>query len=170
MPNPIIETERLDLCEWRSEDWTEFRPIATDSDVVKYITGGAPWPDERIQDFVRRQVEGQLRRGFSMWQLRPKTDGRLIGFCGLQPWRGWEDIEIGWWLAKDCWGQGLATEAARAALAYGFETAKLDRIIAVVHVDNLASQRVAEKLGMERERTAVCEGFDVLVYSTAKPA
>jgi ribosomal-protein-alanine N-acetyltransferase len=160
-----LETERLSLCPWESGDWTAFRPIATDPEVMRYITGGEPWLDGQIQEFVDRQIDCQRRRGFCLWKLISKADGRLVGFCGLQPWRDSDEIEIGWWLARDCWGQGLATEAATAALRHGFDAAGLKRLIAVIHKSNSRSRRVAQKLGMGFEKMIPFRGMELLIYS-----
>jgi len=77
------ETERLILDAWGSADWTAFRPIATDVEVMRYITGGAAWSDERIQSFVGRQMELYRTRGFCRWKVMRKPDRNLIGFCGV---------------------------------------------------------------------------------------
>ncbi len=163
-----LETERLWLRAWQESDLADFRPIATDPDVIRYIGDGTPWDDERIRDFIGRQISSQRRNGFCLWQLVPKDGGGLIGFCGLQPWRQSGEIEIGWWLAKEHWKKGLATEAARACLRHGFENAQLKRIIAVVLKPNQASRRVAEKLGMAVEKTTLCEGQEALIYAIEK--
>ena len=172
---PLLETERLLLRPWRVDDRDAFRPIATDPEVMRYITGGKPWADEQIDDFVQRQIQGLDRNGFCLWRLLWKQQAeRLIGFCGLQPWRdrpgleiGYHGvIEIGWWLARDCWGQGFATEAARMVLRYGFETAGLEKIIAVTHRDNKASQRVAGRIGLTFERVVPLQTIEIWVYSS----
>jgi RimJ/RimL family protein N-acetyltransferase len=115
--NPILsvplETERLVLDQWQSADWTDFRPIATDSEVMRYITGGVPWTDEQIRGFVDRQVKLYSERRFCRWKLLRKPERELIGFCGVGFWRDAPEPEIGWWLERKSWGQGLATEAAR---------------------------------------------------------
>ncbi len=164
-----METKRVLLRPWEAEDWIAFRPIATDPQVMRYITGGTPWTDERIQEFVQRQIRHFAERGFCLWKLRAKEDasGRIIGFCGLQPLAidGQEEVEMGWWLAKDCWGRGLATEAARLALGFGFERAGLTRIISICRPDNAASQRIMEKLGMTFERNYTHKGIPVRLYS-----
>ncbi len=170
----MLETERLLLLPWRTEDAGAFHPIATDPRVMRYITGGEPWSGEQIQEFIARQVAGLERNGFCLWRLTPKQQpGRLIGFCGLQPWRdrpgleiGYDGvIEIGWWLAPDFWRQGLATEAARAALRFGFEQAGLEKIIAVTHRDNQASQRVARRLGFTFEQAIALETMNLWVFA-----
>ena len=79
----ILETERLALSTWQSCDWTSFRPIATDIEVMRYITGGVPWIDELIQAFVDRQVSLYTELGFCRWKLCEKSTGELIGFCGV---------------------------------------------------------------------------------------
>ena len=70
----ILETERLILDTWQSTDWTAFRPIATDVEVMRYITGGVPWSDEQIRSFVDRQIELCRTQGFCRWKLLEKLD------------------------------------------------------------------------------------------------
>ena len=94
---------------------------------------------------------------------------RMIGFCGLQPLDGTTEVEIGWWLALNSWGQGLATEAARRALQDGFERAGLARIVAVALAANRASIHVMEKLGMKYERDMVHRGFEVVLHAVNRP-
>src|SRR5713101_7756943 len=164
-----LETKRMFLRPWEEEDWLAFRPIATDPEVMRYITGGTPWTDEQIQEFVQRQIRHFAERGFCLWKLLAKENagGRIIGFCGLQPLviDGQPEVEIGWWLAKDCWGRGLATQAARIALRFGFERAGLTRIISICRPDNAASQRIMEKLGMTFERNYIHKGVPVRLHS-----
>jgi RimJ/RimL family protein N-acetyltransferase len=145
----MLETARLFLDQWQSGDWTELRPIATDPEVMRYITGGVPWSDERIRTFVDGQVRLYEERGFCRWRLVERESGSVIGFCGVGAWRDCPDPEIGWWLARRYWGRGLATEAANAALKDIFERVKLDRVISIARPANIASTRIMEKLGLE---------------------
>src|SRR3954470_24865901 len=78
-----LETPHLRLCTWDDSDLERFRPIATDPRVMRFITGGTPWPDERIQLFLRRNQETFCDHGFCRWKLEEKPSGDLIGFCGL---------------------------------------------------------------------------------------
>lgn len=168
-----LETERMFLRPWEAEDWLAFRPIATDPEVMRYITGGTPWTDEQIREFVQRQIRHFAERGFCLWKLLAKevASGRIIGFCGLQPLEieGTEEVEIGWWLARDYWGKGLATEAARIALRFGFEHAGLARIVSIALPENAASLHVMEKLGMTHERKTTNKSVPVLLYSIHSP-
>jgi RimJ/RimL family protein N-acetyltransferase len=165
----MIETARLRLLPMLSEDWLALRPIATDPEVVRYISNGVPWSDERIQEFVGRQVKHFKDYGYCFWKLLHKENGEMIGFCGLQPLPGTDEIEIGWWLARAWWGQGLATEAAREALRHGFERAGLDRIVAIAILENRASTHIMEKLGMKYERDTMHRGDKVVLYAIANP-
>lgn len=164
-----LETSRLRLLPWQPEDWIQLCPIAKDPEVVRYISGGEPWPDERIREFVGRQVAGFSARGFCFWRLEYKADSEIIGFCGLQPLDGTLEIEIGWWLARSRWGQGLATEAAREALRDAFERVGLERIVAIAQAANRASTHIMEKLSMKYERDTTYRNVDVVLYAIARP-
>jgi ribosomal-protein-alanine N-acetyltransferase len=161
----ILETDRLRFATWMKEDWEEFQKIATDPLVVRYLGTGVPWPEERVKEFVNRQCENWEKDGFCLWKILPKEGDALIGICGLQRLPGGLDVEIGWWLAPAYWGQGLATEAARMALAYGFEVSKLERIVAIAQAANRDSLRVMEKIGMRFEREALHKGIRVVLYA-----
>lgn len=130
-------------------DWMDFRPIATDPEVMRYINGGVPWSDEQIQSFVKRQVELYEGQGYCRWRLSLKGSSEIIGFCGVGLWQ--DAPEIGWWLARRYWGMGLASEAARKALQDVFERTQLDQIISVAQAENAASIRIMEKLGLTKE-------------------
>lgn len=156
---------------WSAEDWLQLRPIARDPEVVRYISDGQPWSDERIQDFVQRQVAGFAARALCFWRLLPKEAlgvkdaEQMIGFCGLQPLPETSEIEIGWWLARAWWGKGLATEAAREAMRDAFDRGRLERIVAIALPENRASTHVMEKLGMHFERETTNRGFRVVLYA-----
>ena len=161
----ILETERLILDTWESADWTEFRVLATDPEIMRYITGGDPWSDEKIQSFVERQIDTYRTRGFCRWKLLSKPDRRLIGFCGANFWRDADDPEIGWWLDRAYWGRGLASEAAVPALRDLFERVRLDRVISVAMPDNQASTRIMRKLGFEFDGEFESQGVRLVRYA-----
>jgi len=161
----ILETERLILDTWQSADWTALRPIATDVEVMRYITGGVPWSDDQIRSFVDRQIELYCTQGFCRWKLLDKPDQNLIGFCGVGLWRNMVEPEIGWWLARPCWGRGLATEAAVVTLRDAFERLRLDRIVSIAMIGNTASTRIMEKLGLKFDSEFENEGFRLVKYA-----
>jgi ribosomal-protein-alanine N-acetyltransferase len=162
----MLRTARLILEPWQSTDWQAFRHIATDPEVMRYITGGVPWSDEQIQNFVYRQVMFHAARGFCRWKLTEPSSGELIGFCGAGIWRDLPDPEIGWWLARRCWGQGLATEAARAALQDAFERVRLERVISIAMPQNTASIGIMKKLGMKFDGEFQNDGVGLVRYAS----
>jgi ribosomal-protein-alanine N-acetyltransferase len=141
------------------------RPLATDVEVMRYITGGVPWSDEQIQEFVNRQADLYRRRGFCRWKLLEKPARSMIGFCGVGFWRDWLEPEIGWWLARPYWGRGLATEAAVVALRDAFERVRLEKIVSVAMAGNKASIRIMEKLGLEFDCEFENDGVRLVKYA-----
>jgi ribosomal-protein-alanine N-acetyltransferase len=163
-----IQTARVWLMPWRPADSVALRPIAQDVRVMRFITGGKAWSDDQVREFIARQMRFEARYGFCMWSLRRRPDGRLIGLCGMQPLTlgGRREIEIGWWLAVNCWGRGLATEAARAVMSAASRRYGLRRVVAVAMQENWASRGVMRNIGMDYERESKRRGFEVVVYST----
>ena len=104
-----------------------------------------------------------------MWPLVYRENQERIGFCGFDRLWGGEEIEIGYWLAPDYWGKGLATEAAQAVMRYGRDTLGLRQIVAVAQPENKASIRVLKKLGMIREKNVTHEGVAHVFYRSGEP-
>jgi len=164
----MLETERMWLCAWEPDDWRVLAPIVQDAEVARYLGDGQPFTEERVREFVQRQCTGLTRNGFCMWQPVLKATGEPLGFCGLQPLVETELIEIGWVFARTHWKHGLAREAARAAMRFGFASAGLPELVAVIAPPNAASIRVAEALGMRYRRQRVHQGFEVAEYAMSK--
>ncbi len=139
--------------------------LSSDPEVVRYIGDGSPWSEDRTREFVERQRIFIASRGYGRWKLVRKDSGAFAGFCGIGWLQGLDDPEIGWWLSKDCWGQGLATEAARVALRDGLQRVQLPRIVSIAQAGNAASIRIMEKLGMTREREFEFRGVRVAQYA-----
>lgn len=117
---------------------------------MRYVGDGAPWTRERTRQFIEEAAAFEREHGYCRWPLVAKNSETLIGFCGFIA--ADEGAEIGWRLASEYWGRGLATEAAQAVLKFGAETFGFRRVMATVHCENRASLRLAEKLGMSLER------------------
>lgn len=165
---PEIETPRLRLRAFRADDLDALCLVFGDTDVMKYISGGKPRPRDETETGLRRTIEGWHRRGFGLWAVVEKATGSVIGYCGLILLDGTPEIEVAYGLAKSSWGKGFASEAARAALRYGFEELKLERVVAVVNPQNIASQRVLEKLGMKYTKDAHHYDEDLMYYEISK--
>ncbi len=141
-----FESERLIFREWFDADVPAFHRICSDPRVMEFVGDGRTWGIERTERFICHATESLRESGFCQWPLIHKADAALIGYCGfLQTGDG---PEIGWRLAPEYWGRGLATEAARVALDHGFQELGFQRVVATVQSANEASIRVIQKLGM----------------------
>lgn len=161
------EGTRLLLCRWQPEDWRALRPLTNDGDVMRFINYGVPWTDDQRRTFVNKQCRQYEQLGYCYWKLLDRGTHRLIGFCGVQPLLDSHETQIGWWLVKDCWGRGLASEAARAALDDAFTRAGLQRVVALAMPDHHTSRRIMEKLGMTYEGNVVELGVELAFYAIA---
>ena len=108
----ILETNRLILRRWTPADELPLYGICSDPLVMQYVGDGAPWSRERTRQFIEEALATEKQYGYCRWPLILKDDGALTGFCGFTPAE--HGAEIGWRLAREYWGRGLATEAAPA--------------------------------------------------------
>ncbi|MGH8292399.1 MAG: GNAT family N-acetyltransferase [Gammaproteobacteria bacterium] len=143
-----IETARLRVRSWEAADRPAFERFAADAEMMRYINGGRGWDTTRIDGWLARQAQNLARHGCCMGAVVLKQTGEVIGVGGIQPLEQAGIFEIGWWIWKDYWNRGLATEMARGFVAYAFNIMQLPQVVALVDPPNLASIRVAEKLGM----------------------
>lgn len=141
-----LESERLLLRQWRETDADDYFAICHDANVMKYLTGKPFTRLESWRHLAYLAGHWQLR-GFGHWAVELKSSGRLIGRVGFIEPDGWPGFEIGWTLAHDCWGKGYATEGAKAALNYAFDSLAKTEVISIIHPQNTASMKVAERLG-----------------------
>lgn len=145
-----LKTARLIVRQWRDEDYAPFAAMVADPDVMRYFprTLSREESDERI-DFYRSLID---RDGWGLWALQLRETGEFIGFTGLhevEPELPFAPaVEIGWRLATKAWGKGYASEAAAAALRFGFEDLSFSEIAAYAAVENARSTTVMERLGM----------------------
>lgn len=147
----MIETERLILRPWRDRDRAAFAEINADPRVHDWL--GGPIPPAATDAMVDRINAAMAANGFGLWAAEHRADGRLAGMIGLSR-VGAGDlpvgpcVEIGWRLHPDFWGQGLASEGARAVLDWGFGPGGLAEILAFTAQSNRASQAVMRRIGM----------------------
>lgn len=147
----MIETARLLLRPWRDEDRAAFAEINGDPRVGDWLGGAI---DRAASDALMDRIRADMAdQGFGFWAAELRTDGRLAGMIGLRRVEflaGGPTIEIGWRLHADVQGQGLATEGASAALAWGFANTGTPEIVAFTAQTNERSQAVMRRLGMRR--------------------
>lgn len=150
------ETERLVLRDWRDEDLDALQQICCDPQVMATI--GPVQDRETTRAMLGRLAERTARDGCTFWALERKADARMIGFCGVA--LGTvpvieNELEIGWRLASDCWGQSYAREAAEASLDWAAANRPGEPVFAITSVDNARSRGLMARLGMR-----YCEGMD----------
>ena len=145
-----LETSRLLLRPWRKEDLDAYARICADPEVTRYVSG--PLSRQESEEQGSRFVRHWEERGFGLWAVEHRASGAFIGFIGLLHQHDWpigeHKTEVGWRLDRAFWGRGLATEGAQASVRYGFEELGLEGMISIIHPENMASRRVAEKAGL----------------------
>lgn len=148
----MIQTRRLILRPWRPEDLQPFAEQNADPVVMRFL--GGPLTRTQSDDYAARAEQHLAAHGYCKWAVEAPGVAPFIGAVGLSHVRFEADftpaVEIAWRLHRRHWGQGYATEAARAAIQDGFSRASLREIVALTALGNIPSQRVMERLGMTR--------------------
>jgi [ribosomal protein S5]-alanine N-acetyltransferase len=153
MQGVTLTTDRLILREFREDDLAAVHEYASDPEVVRYMPWG-PNSEDDTRDFIARALVYQSDDPRANYELAItlRGDGKLVGGCGIHGMSfANRSALMGYCLHRDAWGHGYATEAARALLAFGFDTLRLHRVAATCDIGNIASARVLEKIGMRRE-------------------
>jgi RimJ/RimL family protein N-acetyltransferase len=148
-----IETARLLLRDWRTEDIEPFARMNQDPLVMRFFPATLPFEESRAK--AERSAKVLAEQGWGCWAVELKAEAAFIGFIALaEP--SFEAhftpcVEIGWRLAKAYWGRELAPEGARAVLAFAFDRLRLEEVVSFTAAANAPSRRVMEKLGMSRD-------------------
>jgi len=167
----ILETERLLLRPFRQADFEDYAVMCADREVMRYLS---PTGDPLSREDAWRQMamfagHWQLR-GFGLWAAEERQTGRFVGRIGLHYPEGWPDRELGWALCRQFWGQGLASEGARAAAGHAFRTLGWTHVISLIRPGNTRSIRVAERLGARPAEVSIFREVEHLVYRLDSPA
>ncbi|GAB5416568.1 MAG: GNAT family N-acetyltransferase [Crocinitomicaceae bacterium] len=156
---PTLETERLLLRPFRIEDVPSWYIINKDPEITRYTGDGGVVSKEEIERRIREHVLGDYSKyGFGRWAVVHKENDELIGFAGLKYMPDLDVVDLGYRFKQDYWGQGIATEASRASLKFGFETLGLTQIVAYILPENVGSEKVLKKLNFSFVRSIVEEG------------
>ena len=144
----ILETEHLYLRELNGNDFDALCEILQDDETM-YAYEGA-FNDAEAREWLNRQIERYRKWGFGLWAVILKSNGKLIGQCGLtlQQWKSGEVLEIGYLFNRAYWHNGYAIESAKACKKYAFEVLQADEVCSIIRDTNIASQNVALKNGM----------------------
>jgi ribosomal-protein-alanine N-acetyltransferase len=161
-----LTTPRLSLRELRLDDLEDVTRMMGDEEVTRFYPKIYTVEDSR--HWLRRQLDRYARDGHGLWRVGERSSDAFVGQCGLvsQVVDGNAEIELGYLLAREHWGRGYATEAARAALEWGFRALRPGRMISLIDPDNAASQRTARRLGMRRVGETAKWGRRLCVFAT----
>ncbi|MFD0403294.1 GNAT family N-acetyltransferase [Kitasatospora sp. NPDC127121] len=166
-----LETPRLILRRWREEDVAPMAAVNADPEVMRWIRDGSVRDEQQTRGGIQAWESEWESQGFGLFAVEIRSTGELAGFTGLSVPGFLPEVlpavEVGWRLGRSHWGRGLATEAAAAAVRFGFEERGLERIVSITQVGNDASERIMTKLGMRlaRETVSPAGGRRVRVFA-----
>jgi RimJ/RimL family protein N-acetyltransferase len=171
---PILETKRLVLRGHRVGDFAESLALWSDPEVTRFI-GGRPFTQEEIWSRLVRYVGHWALLGYGYWAVTDKETGRFLGEVGFADFK--RDIEpsfegmpeIGWVLAPHAQGRGYATEAVRAAIAWGDDHFESARTVCIIAPENQSSLRVAEKCGYREFQRTTYKGNPTIMFVRKSP-
>jgi RimJ/RimL family protein N-acetyltransferase len=166
---PSLETPRLLLRQFRQNDFDALAALHGDAEVMKYLSDGKPKTRAEAWVMMASYLGHWELRGYGLWAVEEKATGKFVGRIGLLNPEGWPGLEVAWTLARERWGNGFATEGANAALDYAFSVLKLEHVISLIHPDNAASIRVAQRIGEKLEGQAELYGVMRSVYGIQRP-
>ncbi len=168
---PTLTTSRFILRAFREDDVPALTALHSDPEVMRFLRpNGEPEPNPRLAwEYLAMQMGHWLLKGYGKWALADRATDMLVGRVGYfdAPYE-WPGLELGWTISRSLWGQGYASEAARLALNWGFETLATNEIISAIHPGNVASMRVAERIGERRLREGHVLGQPCLIYGISQ--
>jgi RimJ/RimL family protein N-acetyltransferase len=165
-----VETERLLLRQFRDQDFEAYFGMVSDPEVRQFIGGGTVSTREDAWRHMAMLAGMWTLRGYGQWAIEEKASGEFVGRAGVWFPVGFPEVEAGWVIRREHWGSGFATEAGGEALRQAFATLGVTHVISLIDPENVASRRVAEKLGGSIDKTGVFRDHETLFYGyTAAP-
>ncbi|MBT4776581.1 MAG: GNAT family N-acetyltransferase [Crocinitomicaceae bacterium] len=163
-------TERLSIRMLTENDIDSWELFLKDTDVFEYYPSTMQYNENYAHDWITKQIQRYQDEGFGLMALIDKESGVLIGQCGLirQKLDGLDEVEIGYHIRKEYRGNGYATEAAKHFKKVAFNQLFLDSVISIIHPENIASQMVASRNGMTKEKSTLWQGMKSFVYRVAQ--
>ncbi len=164
----ILQTPRLQLREFTSEDADALAQVLSDPETMRYYP--SPYDRAGVEQWIERNRQRYRDDGVGLWAMELTKTRELIGDCGIvcQQVEGERLYEIGYHLRRDFWGQGLATEAAIACRDWAFAHLKTERLISLIRPENASSRRVAERIGMRVWKEVTWRDLPHCVYSVER--
>jgi RimJ/RimL family protein N-acetyltransferase len=166
-----LETARLRLRPWGRDDLDTLHRWTSDPRMMRHM-GRRPMSLGESRAMLERTLHHYERKGFGVWLAEDRETGEPVGRIGLSYHRAWphHDPEVGWWIAPERWGEGLATEAGAAAIEHAFGPLGFRRVISICVEDNVPSRRVMEKLGLRKLTEVPFPELELLLWVHAREA
>lgn len=160
----VLKTERLRLREFTPMDADALEQVIGDPLAMRYYA--SPFDRKGVEAWIARNRERYSREGHGLWAMVLKKSDEMIGDCGcvLQHVEERLEVEIAYHVRRDLWGNGYATEAARACTKYAFAKLDVERVISIIRPENVQSRRVAEKNGFVCQKIVFWHGYDHCIY------
>lgn len=160
----VLETERLLLRKFTLGDVAALTAVIGDPIAMRWYP--APFDHDGATAWIKGNIQRYQRDGYGLWAMVLKASAELIGDCGcaIQEVGDKQEIEIGYHVRRDLWGNGYATEAARACMEFAFNKLGARRVISIIRPENVNSLRVAEKNGLTCEKIVIWRNYNSCIY------
>ena len=165
----VFETPRLTLRRITEEDAPLILQLNSDPDIVKYVHEPTLESEEQAINIIVNIIIPQYLNNLGRWAIHTKNNNEFIGWCGIKYKPEMDETDLGFRLKKTAWGKGYATESAQHTLEYAFNTLNLRLITGRAHIENIASQKVLEKIGMIFIAEGLVDNCPVKTYTLANP-
>ena len=167
--NLVFETPRLILRQFSLADAPLILQLNSDPEIVKYVHEPILETEQQAKNIIENIILPQYKNNLGRWAIHKKDNNEFVGWCGLKYVVARDEIDLGYRLIQSAWGKGLATEAALHSLEYGFDKLNLQLVTGRAHIENLASIRVLEKIGMQFISEGIVDDCPVKTYTLANP-
>ena len=165
----ILETPRLILRQFTQADAPLILQLNSNAEIVKYLHEPILKTAAAAQNILTNIILPQYKNNFGRWAVHTKSGKEFIGWCGLKHRPELDEIDLGYRFMQQFWGKGYATEAAQHTLLYGLSNLGLDIIIGRAHIENTASLKVLEKIGMQFVKEEMVDECPVKTYTATNP-
>ncbi len=165
---PILKTERLILRGFCESDLDAYAEMCADEEVMRYIGKGKVLSRAESWRSMAAIIGHWYLRGYGLWAVEEQQSGEAIGRIGCWKPEDWIGLEVGWCLRRAFWGRGFATEAGFASMDFAFTKLQQSHVISLIHPENTASRKVAEKLGEKLEGETEVLGKEAVIYGISR--
>jgi RimJ/RimL family protein N-acetyltransferase len=165
----IFQTPRLTLRQFTEADAPLLLALNSDPDVLKYLHEPLLQDEDHAKTILHSIIFPQYKKNLGRWAIHTRENNEFIGWCGLKYRPELDEIDLGYRLMQKAWGKGYATEAAQYTLEHGFNILDLKLITGRAHVENLASIKVLEKIGMNFIGEGIVDDCQVRTYTKSNP-